>query len=64
MSYVSRLGALRYGKDTGHLEKALESLHGFWVFVSIILIVYTAFAVVAGVWIVSVGATLPGLMRG
>lgn len=58
-TYASRLASLRFGGQAMVLEKALDALHTFWVYVSINLIVFLAFLTFAIVWIIAVGGTLP-----
>jgi hypothetical protein len=54
--YANCLGGLRYGRHFAVLERALEALRSFWIFASIILIIFLAFIVFAIVYAVSVGA--------
>lgn len=58
-SYASKLGGLAYNVKPIALEKAMESLRRFWIFVSIVTIVTLAFLTVVLVMIFSVGVTLP-----
>jgi len=53
---ASYLGGLRYARQVAVLERALEALRSFWIFASIILIIFLAFIVFAIVYAVSVGA--------
>lgn len=58
-TYASRIASLRYGSHGMVLEKALDTLHTFWVYVGINLIVFLAFFVFLLVWMIAVGGTLP-----
>ena len=58
-TYASRIASLRYGSRAMVLEKALDTLHTFWVYVSINLIVFLAFFVFLLVWMIAVGGTFP-----
>ena len=54
LNYANRLAGVDRSRNAVVLEKALEALRHFWVFVSITLIVMLAFFVVAVVWFISV----------
>ena len=56
-NYGNRLGSLHYSKSPTILEKALDALKGFWIYVSIFLIVLLAFVVFVVVWVVAIGGT-------
>ena len=57
-TYGSRLGSLRYSTHTMVLEKALESLRTFWIYVSINVIVSLAFLLSAVVWLIAATGTI------
>lgn len=56
-SYASRLGGLRYSRESPILEKALESLRSFWIFASIYLVVLLVFIGVILIGAISAGMT-------
>lgn len=58
LTYASRLASLRFGGNAMVLEKALDTLRAFWIYVSINLIVFLAFLTFMIVWIIAVGGTL------
>jgi hypothetical protein len=58
ISYSRQLGMLAYSREGAHLEAALNALRSFWVFVSIVLIVFLAFVAVIGIWVYSIGSAL------
>jgi hypothetical protein len=58
-TYASRLGGLRYSRHPVILERSLDSLRGFWIFLSIYLIVILAIVGMGIVYAMSGGATLP-----
>lgn len=57
LTYASRLASLRFGGNAMVLEKALDTLRAFWIYVSINLIVFLAFLTFIIVWIIAVGNT-------
>ncbi len=57
--YAGRLGPLRYNKAPVVLEKALQSLRVFWLYVAIVMLVVTALTLLVVVWIVAVAGSLP-----
>jgi hypothetical protein len=59
LNHASRLGGLRHSPQAPVLEKALDALHTFWFFVGMNLIIALAAIVVAVVWVIAVGVTLP-----
>jgi hypothetical protein len=58
-TYASRVANLKHDNHEIGLEKALDTLRTFWVYISINLIVYLAFLVFVVVWAIAVGATFP-----
>jgi hypothetical protein len=58
-TYASRIASLRFGGHAMVLERASDTLHTFWVYVSINLIVFLAFLVFVPVWLIAVGGTFP-----
>jgi hypothetical protein len=58
-TYAGRAGSLRVSRHPLVLEKALDTLRTFWVFVGINLIVLLAFLLFAVVWLIAVGSTIP-----
>ena len=58
-SYASRVANLKYSSYGIVLEKALDTLRTFWIYVSINLIVFLAFLLFVGVWVIAVGGTFP-----
>jgi hypothetical protein len=60
-AYARRVASLRYSNHPVVLEKALDTLQTFWVYVSINLIVLLAFFVFLLVWMIAVGGTIPWL---
>ena len=60
-SYASRVKSLCYGTHPLVLEKALDTLRAFWIFVSINLIILLAFVVVVAIWWIAVVGTFPWL---
>ncbi len=58
--YARQLGSLRQSPTSRNLERGLDALRGFWVLVSIVLIVVLAFSTVLVVWLFAVGVTFPG----
>ena len=58
-SCAGRVGSLRYSAHPAVLEKAMDSLHTLWVYVSVNLIVFLTFAALAAVSWVAVVGTLP-----
>lgn len=59
LNYASRVGGLRYGPHPIVLEKSLDSLRTFWLFVSINLIIFMAFVGVLFIWGLAIGSTFP-----
>ncbi len=59
-SYVNRIRGLQHGGSAILLEKALETLRVFWMYVGILLIVLLAFVLFVAVWVVSIGGTFSG----
>jgi hypothetical protein len=59
-SYATRVGSLRYSAHPVVLEKVLDTLRTFWIFVSLNLIVLLAFLVFGSVWAFAIGISLPG----
>ena len=57
-SYAGRIASLRYSSHPLVLEKAMDTLRGLWIYISINLIVILAFIVFFGVWLISIGGTL------
>ncbi|NLF10115.1 MAG: DUF4339 domain-containing protein, partial [Pirellulaceae bacterium] len=57
-SYAGRVASLRYSSHPLVLEKAMDTLRGLWIYISINLIVILAFIVFFGVWLISIGGTL------
>jgi hypothetical protein len=58
-TYAVRLGKLRYSPESIVLERALDALRNFWIFVSMYLIVTLAFVVVFAIAVFAYGVTLP-----
>jgi hypothetical protein len=58
VNYAGHLGRLDYSKSSRVLEGALERLKAFWVYVSIVLIVFLAFIVFFAIWIIAIGASV------
>jgi hypothetical protein len=58
-NYASRMRSLRYSYQDVVLEKALDTLHTFWIYVSINLIVILALFVFFVVWIIAVAGSFP-----
>jgi hypothetical protein len=58
-TYAMRLGKLRNSPEAIVLERALDALRNFWIFVSMYLIVWLAFIVVFAIAIFAYGITLP-----
>jgi hypothetical protein len=58
-TYASRVANLKHDNQEIGLEKALDTLRTFWIYISINLIVYLAFLVFVFVWVIAVGASLP-----
>jgi hypothetical protein len=58
-TYSSRVASLKYSSHEIVLEKALDTLRTFWIYVSINLIVYLAFLVFIVVWAIAVGVAFP-----
>jgi zinc transporter ZupT len=58
-SYASRLNGLRYGNKDIVLEKAMDSLRTFWIFVSINLILLLGVIVFFAIWLIAVAGSVP-----
>ena len=58
-TYASRLGGLRYSRHPVILERSLDSLRAFWIFLSIYLIVILAIVGMGVVYALSGEAMLP-----
>jgi len=58
-SYASHVANLKYSSYGIVLEKALDTLRTFWIYVSINLIVFLAFLLFVVVWVIAVGGTFP-----
>ena len=58
-TYASRVANLKYSSHGIVLEKALDTLRTFWIYVSINLIVFLAFLVFIVVWAIAVGVAFP-----
>ncbi len=58
-AYGSRLNSLQYSPKPAVLEKSLEALRAFWIYVAINLIVLLVFIGVVVVWAFAVGVTFP-----
>ncbi len=58
-NYASRMKSLRYSNQDIILEKALEMLHTFWIYVSINLIVILALLVFLMVWMIAIAGSFP-----
>ena len=61
LAYASRVANLKFSSHVIVLEKALDALRAFWIFVSINLIVILAFAISGFVYAFAVGVTFPWL---
>jgi hypothetical protein len=60
-TYASRLGSLRYTKEPIILERALDALRNFWIFVGMYLVVVLALIVIGAIAVFAYGVTLPQL---
>jgi hypothetical protein len=60
MSCANRVGGLRFSRRPTVLEKTLEMIRTFWIYVSINLIVFLAFLATILIWLIACGFTLPG----
>jgi hypothetical protein len=58
-TYASRLGKLRYTSDPIILERALEALRNFWIYISMYLVVWLSLIVIVAIAVFAVGVTLP-----
>jgi GYF domain 2 len=58
-AYCSRMGGLQYNRHPAALEKVHDSLHAFWIFVAINLIVYLVFIGFIVIMVFAVGVTVP-----
>jgi uncharacterized membrane protein len=58
-SYASRLNGLRYGNKDIVLEKAMDSLRTFWIFVSINLILLLGVIVFFAICLIAVAGSVP-----
>ena len=58
--YTGQLGRMSYSRAPIVLERALDKLRGFLVFVSIYLIVNLTFLVIVAIYVFAVGITWPG----
>jgi hypothetical protein len=63
-TYASRLGGLRYSRMSIVLERSLDALRAFWIFLSIYLIIIVAFMMALFVYAISIGASLSGAFDG
>jgi hypothetical protein len=59
MSYANRLGNMRYGSQEYSLEKCLDTLRSFWLFVSINLIVFLGLLAFFAIWIIAFAGSAP-----
>lgn len=57
--YASRLGALRYTQRPVVLERALDVLRSFWIYVSMVTIIFLALALIVAIWVVSIMGSIP-----
>lgn len=60
-SYATRVGGLRHSAHPVVLEKALDTLRTFWIFISLNLIVALAFIIFGFVWLIAISGSLPGI---
>lgn len=59
LNYASRMASLTYSRHALILERSLDSLRSFWIFISINLIIALAFLIFVVVWVIAVGCTWP-----
>ncbi len=59
LSYANRLGGLQYGNKDIVLEKGLETLHTFWIYVSINLILMLGIIAFFAIWAIAFAGTIP-----
>jgi hypothetical protein len=61
--YCSDIAGLLRDPSMRRLDESLRSLRRFWIFLSIILIVLLVNALVAAIWVISIGVSLSGPIR-
>jgi hypothetical protein len=61
--YCNDIGGLLRDSSARRLDDSLRSLRRFWIFLSIILIVLLVNALVAAIWVISIGVSLSGPVR-
>ncbi|MEX2121846.1 MAG: DUF4339 domain-containing protein [Pirellulales bacterium] len=59
LKYSSRLGQLASARSTAVLEASLDAIKAFWIYVSILMIVFIAFMVVVMVILLAASSRLP-----
>ncbi|MEI8376598.1 MAG: DUF4339 domain-containing protein [Planctomycetota bacterium] len=59
INYARDLSSLRYRSNCKDLEKSMQRLKTFWMFISIVLIVILAFVGFFTIWIFAIGVSLP-----
>ena len=57
--YGNRIASLRYSPQAAVLEKAMDALRTFWIYVAINLIILLAFVVFGIIWLVAISGSLP-----
>ena len=58
-AYANRVASLQYSAHAVVLEKALDALRNFWIFVAINLIVMLTFVIFVVVWAISISGSIP-----
>jgi hypothetical protein len=58
-SYASNVARLKSNNDEVALERALDTLRTFWIYISINLIVYLAFVLFVLIWAIAVAGSFP-----
>jgi hypothetical protein len=59
MTYANRLAGLRYGSRSIVLEKSLDTLRSFWVYVSINLILLLGIIAFFAIWVIAFAGSMP-----